>query len=444
MPGKVSLIIPIYNAEKYLQDSLTTILRQDYENVEIIVVNDASTDATENILNDFEKKFREKGFSYIIVNRERNGGLCAAINSGLLIASGEYLCFPDADDELSPNYISSMVFVLEKNKYMGWVRCNYTIVLEEENREYDVILPKQSVYQNDYYDFISKLVPHNAWNMMVKREYFETCIGKQIIDSRLTQEWALLLPLSYVSNYGRCRDVLYRYHIRKGAMSSWQNGKIEEVIKHFDDLKELNFKVLSKINVLEQDMKLSVIALEIYYSLAKIKKYNALDMREKSLEEQNKLKGYCNSIFPWKVAELIDNYDLYTRFVFDVLLKMNLEQPKKNYENCKKMLLEGRYVVCFDRPGEKMYKCLCAAFGIPYKKIDCTYFANDICEPGVMKVCLIENSGKYSKLIADDLDNKNQYIDYRVLRDAVRAWAYIVGGETVEYEVERICCASSK
>lgn len=443
MPRKVSLIIPVYNAEKYLQDSLMTILKQDYEKVEVVVVNDASTDATKSILVDFEDKFIEKGFAYVVVNRERNGGLCAAINSGLLVASGDYLCFPDADDELSPKYISSMVGVLEREKDLEWVRCNYTIVLEEEGREYDVILPGQSVYKNDYYDFISKFIPHNAWNMMVKREYFEKCIGKKILESRLTQEWALLLPLSYVSNYARCKEVLYRYHIRKGAMSSWQNGKIEDVIKHFDDLKELNIKVLNKMNLLEEDVELSVKALEIYYALAKIKKYNTFNMIEESLGEKENLKSYCNDIIPWKVAELIDNYDLYTRFVFDVLLKADLDKSINIYKRCKQ-ILEEQYVVCFDKTGEKMYKCLCAAFGIPFEKIDCTSFSVGMYEQDVAVACLIENSGKYSKLISTDLANKNRYIDYRVLREAIRAWAYMVGGKQIECEVERICCTSSE
>lgn len=195
---KVSVIIPIYNADKYLSTTLQCLLEQDYPNYEVIAVNDCSSDGTSEVISSFVPLFVAKGTVLKNVNRECNGGLCAAINSGIEASDGDYLCFPDADDEISPKYISSMMKVLEADFDKKWVRCNYTIVLDEENREYDVLLPEKSCYKNDYFDFISKYIPHNAWNMIIEKAYFEKCIGKQIYDSRLTQEWSLLLPLSYI------------------------------------------------------------------------------------------------------------------------------------------------------------------------------------------------------------------------------------------------------
>lgn len=438
MRGKVSLIIPIYNAAKYLSRTLCTILAQDYSNIEIVAVNDASTDESERILQEFAEKFKNRGFSCIIVTRKINGGLCAAINDGLKASSGEYLCFPDADDELSQDYVSAMVQVLEEDKSAGWVRCNYTIVLEEENREYDVILPEKSVYKNDYYDFISKFIPHNAWNMMVTRQYFEKCVGKQIFDSRLTQEWSLLLPLSYHSNYKRCNGVLYKYYIRKGAMSSWQKGKIESVISHFNDLKELNIEVLKLMEIPNADMELSIKALEIYYSLAKVKKYVAGNRKDEVGRELRTLKMFCDEIISWNVAENMHNYDLYVRFVFDVLLEMHADIPEEFYYKYKEMFASG-YMVYIDRAGEKLLTSICAAFGKPIEVIDCSVEERNRKYSDLAKACLVENSSSFLKLVEKDLKRYNLYVDYRILRDALRGWAFVKGGQGIEQELDTVC-----
>lgn len=435
MRKKVSLIVPIYNAQKYLPMTLYTMLEQDYSNIEIVAVNDASTDATEELLNEFREKFESKGFSYIIVNCVRNGGLCAAINEGLKVATGNFLCFPDADDELCSNYVSSMLHVLEHNPSLGWVRCNYSIVLEEENREYDVILPGKSVYKNDFYDFVSKFVPHNAWNMMVKREYFEKCIGKQILDSRLTQEWSLLFPLSYYSDYARCEKVLYRYHIRKGAMSSWQNGKIDDVIKHFDDLKLLNLEVLNKINVNSDDFSLAKKTLEIYYALAKMKKYKAKNYEKEYQSEKNYLYELCTDIISRKNAEIMDNHDLYVRLILDSLLKMRADIPVEYYKKYKEMF-SGGYKVYTDKGGKKLLTSIRAAFGRPHEVIDIEDEKHFDKSDHLPTACLLENSRYFFQLVEKNPEQKHLYIDYRILRDAVRGWAYIKGWKSIEYEME--------
>lgn len=422
MTKKVSVIIPLYNAEKYLSDTLKCLLEQDYPDYEVLAVNDCSNDDSVRIITEFADRFREKNIDLILVDRAENGGLCAAINSGIERAEGSYLCFPDADDEIASDYISSMMEVLEKEPSKKWVRCNYTIVLEEEHREYNVNLPSKSVYKNDYYDFISKFIPHNAWNMIVEREYFCQCIGSQIFDSRLTQEWSLLIPLSYYSDYARCDKVLYRYHIRKNAMSSWQNKDIESVIEHFNALEQLNLTMIDSLNC--EDAKLLAVskkALKIYYHLMKYKKYAQKSYDELKDKELAELYANSHDVIGNEFAAMINEPDLYVRIVFDRLLEADTCGLKLLYDEYNK-LFENGFVVLFDKPGQKLMTALTAAYGKPIKMIYHSDFEASQWKSEI-KICLIENSQIFNQLIDRDREFSEQYYDYRDIRESLRGWA---------------------
>ena len=100
----VSVLVPVYNVEKYLDDCIDSIEKQTYENLEVIFVNDGSTDGSLDILN------RRKRDNYIIISQE-NSGLATTRNTGLQHAKGTYLTFLDSDDTLVPDAIANMVEV---------------------------------------------------------------------------------------------------------------------------------------------------------------------------------------------------------------------------------------------------------------------------------------------------------------------------------------------
>lgn len=102
---KVSVIIPAYNAEDYIKDSLNSVIHQVYKNLEIIVVDDASTDNTKKIINEYAKKDKRIVPFYQITNK----GVSAARNVGLKAATGEYVVFVDSDDYLTKDAIRRMV-----------------------------------------------------------------------------------------------------------------------------------------------------------------------------------------------------------------------------------------------------------------------------------------------------------------------------------------------
>ena len=101
---KVSVIVPVYNVEKYLNQCLDSLVNQTLEDIEIIVVNDGSPDNSQSIIDDYVKRYPKKVFSYI----KKNGGLSSARNFGVEKAKGEYLAFVDSDDYVSTQMMESL------------------------------------------------------------------------------------------------------------------------------------------------------------------------------------------------------------------------------------------------------------------------------------------------------------------------------------------------
>ncbi len=104
----VSIIIPVYNCEKYIEGAIRSTLNQSYENIEVIAVNDGSGDNSKALI----EKFAEKDKRVILVDKE-NGGVSSARNAGINAAKGEYIMFLDADDEYLPSAVEDMLGELE-------------------------------------------------------------------------------------------------------------------------------------------------------------------------------------------------------------------------------------------------------------------------------------------------------------------------------------------
>lgn len=122
--SKVSVIIPVYNTEKYLQRCIDSLLMQTYENIEYIFVDDGSIDGSLNIL-----KTAEKRDAKIIVIEQKNAGPSAARNTGMKVATGKYVMFCDSDDTVEQNWCEMLVVAIEKNPN-AWVMCGVNMVDE--------------------------------------------------------------------------------------------------------------------------------------------------------------------------------------------------------------------------------------------------------------------------------------------------------------------------
>lgn len=121
----VSVIIPAYNIEKYIGRCLDSVLSQIYENLEIIIVDDGSSDGTGNILDDYEKRD-----SRIKVIHKENGGVSSARNKGLDMAVGDYIGFVDGDDIIAPEMYETLVKLLEEED-ADIAHCGYQMVFPD-------------------------------------------------------------------------------------------------------------------------------------------------------------------------------------------------------------------------------------------------------------------------------------------------------------------------
>lgn len=146
---KVSVILPIYNCEKYIERCINSILNQTYQNMQILLIDDGSTDNSGMICDNYSKSD-----SRIVVVHKKNEGVSKARNMGLELAEGEYITFVDADDWIENNMIEKMVSILEEKK-VDIVRCNFFRNYRDGSEKvndidyseeiYDIILNKDAI-----------------------------------------------------------------------------------------------------------------------------------------------------------------------------------------------------------------------------------------------------------------------------------------------------------
>jgi glycosyltransferase involved in cell wall biosynthesis len=121
---KVSMAMTCYNKKDYITDMLDSVIAQVYNNIELILVDDGSTDGTEQIIKDYVPRFVSKGIEIVVV-KQHNQGLGRAVKNGLMRATGEFICITDSDDLLHTDYVSFMASYLIEHEDCEAVRCCY-------------------------------------------------------------------------------------------------------------------------------------------------------------------------------------------------------------------------------------------------------------------------------------------------------------------------------
>jgi glycosyltransferase involved in cell wall biosynthesis len=169
MMSKVSVVIPVYNQGQYLARAIESVLNQTYADVEVVVVNDGSTDESEKIAGAYLKDPR---FKYI---SQENRGLPAARNRGMAESSGSYLCFLDSDDYYHADKIARQVAILDDDSRYGFSYCDIFTVDEMEalvSDQYDVAKVRTELTGNIFQSLMigGYFPPHTV---MVRREVLE-------------------------------------------------------------------------------------------------------------------------------------------------------------------------------------------------------------------------------------------------------------------------------
>ena len=145
--SKISIIVPVYNTEKYLSKCLNSLIKQTYKDIEIIVVNDGSKDKSLEIA----KKIAKQDNRIKVFNKE-NGGLSSARNFGIEKASGEYIGFVDSDDYIKENMFEILYNMIKeanaKIAICGWylVEDNQIISINFEDADYEELQDRKKLY----------------------------------------------------------------------------------------------------------------------------------------------------------------------------------------------------------------------------------------------------------------------------------------------------------
>lgn len=193
---KVSVIIPCYNGEKFIDRSIKSIYIQEYPEIELIVVDDGSTDNSKEKILAWKVPFEEKGYLLKYVYQE-NGGLGSAINTGLKHVTGDYISLLDADDEYLSDILGERVAILQEHPDADVVRSNGWIVKGEDKRLF-VTNDEEKQIENVFLALLKGETNNWAGSYMVRsKALFDFYPDREIYTSRFGQNLQLLLPLTY-------------------------------------------------------------------------------------------------------------------------------------------------------------------------------------------------------------------------------------------------------
>ena len=283
--SKVSVIVPIYNVEKYLEKCINSLLSQTLEDIQIILVNDGSKDNSGNIAKEYEKNNNDR----VIYVEKENGGLSDARNYGLKYATGDFIAFLDSDDYIEKNAYEEMYNkAIEENA--DYVECDF--IWEFPNK---IRVDKQYPYKNkkEMLSFVRVV----AWNKLIKRQLItdnnlEFPKGLRYEDVEFTYK---LIP--FVNKFAYVNKPFIHYVQREGSIANVQNERTAEIFTVLDNVIEF----YKKNNIYEKyrdELEYNYARYLLCSSLKRMCKIKDKSIREKLLTESWER---LNSNFPnWK------------------------------------------------------------------------------------------------------------------------------------------------
>lgn len=248
MTISVSIVIPVYNVAGYIEHCLHSVAMQSYKNLEVILVDDCGTDESMSIAENYFAQYTH--INAKIVRHERNRGLSAARNTGLQVATGDYVYFLDSDDELINDAIATMVAPLLKESY-DFVIANYEVI--GSDKSYPALsLPEGSLKgtENILKSYSESQWYMMAWNKLCRRNFLlenhlffkEGLLHEDVV-------WSFQLACKAKSMFV-IQQQTYQYKIRGASIMTGtsiekdaaQYIRVFEAITHFVQEEKLQFK----------------------------------------------------------------------------------------------------------------------------------------------------------------------------------------------------------
>lgn len=315
----ISVIVPVYNVSNYLRKCIDSILQQSYQNIEVILVDDGSTDASKEICD-----FYEKSDSRVICYHKENGGLSDARNFGIKKSHGKYLVFVDSDDYISDKMVEKLYQLIHQfHVKIGVVGFDFVY---EKNKRKKEKYKKNSVYRLDKKRALEHLFSDNskignyAWNKIYEKELFakvEYPIGMNMEDLGTTY-----LLLDQVDFIAVNEEKLYHYFQRENSILHSVNKKLksdkfelankrfEYFLKHHKDY-EMNY------------YSIIAVSLDCYPYLSQYLRQNA----QKIIKNKKYKKSF------WKYANLKEKIKFMIFNLDEKLFYQVFNQGKGRKEN---------------------------------------------------------------------------------------------------------------
>lgn len=308
---KVSVIVPVYNVERYIEKCLETLVSQTLEDIEIIIVNDGSKDKSIEIINKFIEKFPKK----IVYLEKENGGLSDARNYGIAYAKGEYIAFLDSDDYIEKDMYEQMYKIAQKED-SDMVECDFYWEYPNKTKK-DI----GQVYSNKK-EMLQK-IRVVAWNKIIKTSILEkTKIqfpkGLRYEDVEFT--YKLIPNLNKVSFL---KKPCIHYIQRENSISNMQNERTKEIFNVLDNVIKY-YKENDYYDEYKEELEYIYARYLLCSSLLRMVKIKQKDVRKALLDlTWNNL----NTNFPnWKANKILINNkskkDIYLRSVSKVTYKI--------------------------------------------------------------------------------------------------------------------------
>lgn len=237
--AKISIIVPVYNVVRYLRECIDSIINQTYSNLEIIIVDDGSTDGSGETCDAYEQLDKR-----IQVVHQKNQGLSSARNTALSLITGDLVGFVDSDDWLEPDYYETLEKHMQKT--------DADIVISGCYYVYQDSMRKSKIYPQDApYDRQSGLkalsehrVKHTVWDKLYRRDLFT---GLKFTEGRVHEDVLITYQLILRAEHIECLDYYgYYQRMRAGSIIHRQEGVVENFYSHYELWQNIKAKKVSE------------------------------------------------------------------------------------------------------------------------------------------------------------------------------------------------------
>lgn len=282
MENKVSIISSVYNGSKYLDVFLKSIINQTYDNIQLVIVDDGSTDNSIEILNSWKTKFYNRNFEYKII-KQNNAGASAALSTAMNYVDGIFLMWMDSDDELIETAISNRVNLLGNHRN-AFIISSVLI----KNDEGDII---SSYKRNNRKKMFKDLIIENnvffsGGAYLIWMDQAREIFNEKMYLSQAGQNWQILLPLTY--KYKPIFDFSnsFIYYIHKESHSRKKISDNEWILR-FEEHEKIVQKTLLTLDLSKKE-------LDLCFKLAEVTKKEKICRFYINKKKYSQFKKYFN------------------------------------------------------------------------------------------------------------------------------------------------------